>query len=263
MMAARFGLICALMLSAALPAGAQTLTVVPGKSMGPIALGMTEENVHHFLKSSPNSAGGNDVYSEEGWHGVIDWSPNHATFGTLRLIYQHERVIQIEIRTEDVHLTRAALDAAYPDAADEENKMIKAYLLHLIVVTTPLMKTPFKAIRQSHPGMQVSQFSDTDNFRTGHSYYYIDDVAQGIAFTFLAEDRNMEAEDRNLNKKKVIRDLAPEDVPERIIIHLPKTNALAIYEGENRPPSSSSPYLSRIRAWFAENAPQTQQKRQP
>lgn len=228
---------------------AETLSVITGKSVGPLRLGMTRAEAGHLISSGANDGYGNPPYSEVGWTSNVFWSNTRMSVGTLRMICKNDRVVQIEISTHDVRLPRsdAEIAVAYPGEDKREQAAIKKRLAKLIVVTVADMTTPFKVLRQVHPGMRLDEFSDNDNPQLSHSYYYADDVKNGITFTYLAENTKDQP-------KIKVRDLRPDDVPERIIIHQPGTRVLAIYEGQENKPVNPSPFLGRLRDWFTNSS---------
>lgn len=234
---------------------AEALPIVPGKSLGPLRLGMNRTEAEHLIIiSAVNASYNTPPYSEDSWTSNVAWSADRMSFGTLRMICKNNRIVQIEISTHVIQLPKSAAEvaAAYPAESERNQEAIKARLAKLIVMTAAGMTTPFKVLRQRHPGMRVDQFSDSDNPQFWHSYYYVDDVQHGIAFTYLAENT------RDQHQIKV-RDLTPDDGPERIIIHPAGTRVLAVYEGQENRPSHPSPFLPRLRAWFKNSSNRGQQ----
>lgn len=235
---------------------ADTLPIVAGKNVGPVALGMISEKAYHRInKGFRGDSEGQSGYVEDSWHPVVLWPGNRASYGTLHVISKDNRVVQIEITTVDATLAAPAYARQYDD--EYQDPAYKKALTRSQIVGVTWMKTSFKAIRQRHPGMQVKEFSVDNDSGSGPYFYYIDDIAHGIAFTFLAADPNAIVGN---TVKSLVCNLTPNDVPERVIVHRPGVSVLALHFNDDpfkdpskNPPLSvpPSPYLSRIRAWFA------------
>lgn len=201
-------------------AAAAEPNIVPGKSIGKIALGMNRSAIYRILGSANQS---HRVPSSRipgrylaGRYEVATWwkkkksSPGPMLTVTLR----NNRVVQIETDS-----------AAFTTAGGTS------------------LGAHFSALRNRYPHMRVDQYGVGETEGGGFVKFYMDSVRRGIAFTQGTQD------------DESTYDGLPTSTPESIIIHLRGQRVIPTIfdrtEDVTVQPPSASDYLPDIRAWFA------------
>ncbi len=210
--------LCVLLAVGAAPAAIAQQTVVAGRSLGRVSLGMPRADVWKILHHPGQQRTVRSIPAPHprGVYTLDTWNTKGAH--SLSVLCRGGRVVQIE--------------AAAPQFTTAQGDS---------------RESSFAAVRQRHPRMRVDAygFLETDSGQPAGGFvnFYMDDVQRGIAFTSGTQD------------DESTYDSLPKLKPDSLIVHAPGARALPVSaDSQTRvvvEPHDSNDYLPEIRAWFA------------